>query len=335
MTLLPQDSTACYEVSRASSVVDHANNFKDLEGGVYYSLAANEPFNGVLRDYSVGDTLRASVESLSATSLEYVGYIGPEWVLVSQIFGDEDFLINGRLINGEAIYISSGKVAHSISRSASTTNMLLVEKKRFFDSFNVRNTAIRECLPFELFLRPSDGTAADLRVLFSRLFGELDREPAQSDLPTKYLEKILTTVSDIVGDDGRSDAASMSSATRAYIVDKSCELFAQHFGDESFGIVDLCERLRVSRRTLQYSFETIIGMSPSAYMRSVRLNIARQSIMTKPSESIQGSAMDAGFGHLGRFSKYYLDFFGELPSATVSKARGFAATDGRTAANVA
>ncbi|MNE60088.1 transcriptional regulator EutR [compost metagenome] len=62
-----------------------------------------------------------------------------------------------------------------------------------------------------------------------------------------------------------------------------------------------------------------MGMSPSNYIRIVRLNVARKLLLLSPSERIQGAAMDAGFNHLGRFSKYYHEFYGELPSETLSR----------------
>jgi len=58
------------------------------------------------------------------------------------------------------------------------------------------------------------------------------------------------------------------------------------------------------------------------HMRSVRLDMARQAMIRKPGGKIQGAALDAGFGHVARFSKYYFDFYGELPSATAARFNG-------------
>lgn len=60
-------------------------------------------------------------------------------------------------------------------------------------------------------------------------------------------------------------------------------------------------------------------MSPSNYVRTVRLNVARKFMLLSPHDNIQGAALDAGFSHLGRFSKYYQDFFGKLPSQALGR----------------
>ena len=86
-------------------------------------------------------------------------------------------------------------------------------------------------------------------------------------------------------------------------------------------IADLCRALRVSRRTLQYSFQETLGVSPSAYLRAVRLNGVRRQLKSPDSSatSVQDAAANWGFWHLGHFSSDYKRMFAELPSETLRR----------------
>ncbi|MBS1209317.1 MAG: Ethanolamine operon regulatory protein [Proteobacteria bacterium] len=85
--------------------------------------------------------------------------------------------------------------------------------------------------------------------------------------------------------------------------------------DEAPSIPDLCRDLHVSRRTLQNSVEEVTGMSPLAFIRSIRLNEVRRALKQgDASMSISAVAYTWGFTHLSQFAKDYRQLFGELPS---------------------
>lgn len=91
--------------------------------------------------------------------------------------------------------------------------------------------------------------------------------------------------------------------------------------DVPLGVAALCEALGVPRRTLQYSFEQALGVTPLHYLKSVRLAGARRSL-----KSGQGSVLDCclqwGFDHPSAFARDYQAMFGERPSQTLERARG-------------
>ncbi|MEM7121460.1 MAG: helix-turn-helix domain-containing protein [Pseudomonadota bacterium] len=88
--------------------------------------------------------------------------------------------------------------------------------------------------------------------------------------------------------------------------------------DTDVSIGSLCRDLGVSRRTVEYCFRDEVGLSPVAYMRSLKLHRVRRALMTPENadRSIGDLAAEAGFWHTSRFSAYYRDQFGELPSRT-------------------
>lgn len=84
-------------------------------------------------------------------------------------------------------------------------------------------------------------------------------------------------------------------------------------------MTELCELACVSRRTLQYSFETILGISPLHFLRVTRLNRVKRRLSTGSSSSVSEAAAYNGFYHLSQFSADYKQLFGELPSQTLSR----------------
>ncbi len=92
---------------------------------------------------------------------------------------------------------------------------------------------------------------------------------------------------------------------------------ALHLADrgESRTAGELAVSLGVSRRALEQAFRSALGVSPSRYLRGVRLNRARRALR-RDRLSVTEAALDHGFAHLGRFAADYRRLFGELPSQT-------------------
>ncbi len=80
----------------------------------------------------------------------------------------------------------------------------------------------------------------------------------------------------------------------------------------------LAENIGVSRRKLEYLFRETFDVSPSEYIRIIKLNELRRNLSSPTLQhlSIGDLAGDMEIWHLGRLSKYYQQQFGELPSAT-------------------
>lgn len=106
--------------------------------------------------------------------------------------------------------------------------------------------------------------------------------------------------------------------TRAYVVDKAVRFMEAHV-TETLPMSRICEAVRVSPRTLRYSFEQIVGVSPMQYMFSLRLHAVRRVLLNgEANKSIHRVAEHYGFEHLSRFAQYYREAFGELPSETTA-----------------
>ncbi|CAH2919939.1 MAG: Transcriptional regulator, AraC family [uncultured Paraburkholderia sp.] len=106
--------------------------------------------------------------------------------------------------------------------------------------------------------------------------------------------------------------------------------------DRAVGVPELCERLHVSRRTLQYCFQDVLGMAPAHYVRAIRLNGARRDLCnaSRDSRSVQDVAAAWGFWHMSQFATDYRKLFGMRPSDTLKAAIGaHSATSNRSFAH--
>ena len=85
----------------------------------------------------------------------------------------------------------------------------------------------------------------------------------------------------------------------------------------------LCREVSVSRRTLQYCFEDVLGVTPLSYLKAVRLNGARRALKARRAGSgspgIGDIAAQWGFWHPSHFREDYRRMFGELPSVTLRR----------------
>jgi transcriptional regulator GlxA family with amidase domain len=76
----------------------------------------------------------------------------------------------------------------------------------------------------------------------------------------------------------------------------------------------------LSPRTLQRTFQVEYGLCPQEWLRVERLNQVRQDLLSpRQSDSVTHTATRWGFFHLGRFSQYYRELFGEKPSETLGR----------------
>jgi len=90
-------------------------------------------------------------------------------------------------------------------------------------------------------------------------------------------------------------------------------------------VAQLAQEMGMSEKTLGQCFNSAIGRSPGTYLRAFRLTRARSYILAHAEEEanvVTAAAMKYGFWHLGRFSGYYREQFGEYPSDTAAGMTG-------------
>lgn len=172
-------------------------------------------------------------------------------------------------------------------------------------------------------LRPCPDKLQELRrclisVLDPRQFQpELLRYPqVQRNMHSAIVGHILETLRS-------ADPAPMptpSFKARSHVVNAAIDQVLAH-ASEPPTVEELCARLAISRRMLNYCFQEILGTSPLQYLRNLRLNGVRRELRDAAprGDAIRDVAGRWGFWHLPRFAAEYRALFGELPSATVKR----------------
>lgn len=91
----------------------------------------------------------------------------------------------------------------------------------------------------------------------------------------------------------------------------------------SMGVAEIAREAGTSVRALQAAFQQFKDTTPLNYLRTIRLQGARDALMDPArSQAVAEIARSWGFSHLGRFAALYHQAFGEMPSDTVRLRRG-------------
>lgn len=170
--------------------------------------------------------------------------------------------------------------------------------------------------------------AVSLQDVLQQVARRHDETPGSTG-DNELAERVMSAFMELFGGERRDQTGrSRSLAVSNWLVKRSEELLFDQMATR-LTVTDLCTRLKVSRRTLQYSFHAVTGTSPVEYLRGLRLNAARRRLTSTPSDSLRVGdiAAEVGFDHLSYFARHYRDMFGELPSHT-RRFRGVTAPQG-------
>lgn len=128
---------------------------------------------------------------------------------------------------------------------------------------------------------------------------------------------LLTVVLHTVPNSRDEALAAESRPSTPRCVSRARDYIHAHPAD-SFSLAELAAVAGVASRTLHRGFQCHLGMAPFAYLRSVRLSLARQRLLSAAPmyQRVSDVALDCGYVNLGRFARDYAAQHGERPSAT-------------------
>jgi AraC family ethanolamine operon transcriptional activator len=110
-----------------------------------------------------------------------------------------------------------------------------------------------------------------------------------------------------------------ASPTSRHRAARQAEEFLRENLDRPISVGELCLKTGVAKRTLMLGFQEAFGLSPGAYHRRLRLNLARRELFRSSHRDVTVAqvALRWGFDHFGRFSVDYHNLFGETPTTTL------------------
>ncbi|PZE24781.1 helix-turn-helix domain-containing protein [Curtobacterium sp. MCBD17_028] len=101
----------------------------------------------------------------------------------------------------------------------------------------------------------------------------------------------------------------------------AAERFIREHATSPIGITDVAAAAGMSMRGLQEAFNRTHGMTPTTYLRRVRLSMVRDRLLAADhrTDTVAEIAGAHGFGHKGRFAAAYAAEFGEAPNTTLRR----------------
>lgn len=177
---------------------------------------------------------------------------------------------------------------------------------------------------FDLGLDLATPAAASWLGVVRLLIDEVDRPGGlleRSATHREYLEKLLINgLLHLQNHDYLDELLRPGPPVRPRTVKRVMDLIETN-PEINYTISDLARHAGVGARRLQISFQETVHTSPIGYLRKVKLEHARQDLLSGD-ESVMTVAYRWGFNHAGRFSTYYRQTYGESPSDTVRRRRG-------------
>ncbi|OLL30926.1 hypothetical protein BTH42_14175 [Burkholderia sp. SRS-W-2-2016] len=139
---------------------------------------------------------------------------------------------------------------------------------------------------------------------------------AQPELGQRQVSaRILDMLDSLVENGFADEKADITWMSHSTVVARAHEMIVAR-PLEAVTVLELCEALRLSRRTVQTSFRLVTGKSPVEYMRAIRLNHVRQLLRTTSAAelTVRDAAQHWGFFHSGHFTQHYRELFDAMPS---------------------
>jgi AraC-like DNA-binding protein len=143
--------------------------------------------------------------------------------------------------------------------------------------------------------------------------GVLSRPAAQHAAAAMLAEYLATLI------DTRQDARAVRVAASLRQLNRAEEILRATF-QEPLTILEVAQQVGVSTRSLQHAFRVHRNAGPMEMLARIRLENARLRLLNaEPLDTVSGIALDCGFSHLGRFSIFYRESYGETPSDTLKR----------------
>lgn len=317
-------SQACFRVKHTREVHIHANNLDAWEQE--YEQTSSGVFHGEVREL-FDDALQVFEEVAScATSQHCRSWSDGVWVGLAVPEQADGLRFMGRPTSGLQLMLASGNEPFDLQVPAGhgLYGMVFAREELVRHIRDLHHCDWPEEVAAGWSGTPSVQTLTPLQRL--RLVGMLREvlrglqgqpQVLHHEASRRSLrEALLTVLGDTLMAGSVSEAASPRQLRRQELVHRVRELVFERPHDP-LSVQHLCAELHVTRRTLQNCFQDVLGMSPVAYLRAVRLNAVRRTLREEPGHAtIADVAARWGFWHMGHFSQDYKALFGETPSQT-------------------
>ena len=169
-------------------------------------------------------------------------------------------------------------------------------------------------------VEPQYGQFIEMMDFWFRLFGMGNGMITRADLIAEFYDRILQGLQQLI-DAGiaAGPAESPRLTRRPDLVTRARDFMIPNL-TLTLTADEIAQALGVSRRVLNYAFDSNLGIGPYQYFLTEKLHAARRKLKTCDA-SVLEAASSFGFSTPSRFARHYQRLFGELPSETKKQFR--------------
>ena len=255
-------------------------------------------------------------------TLQHVGSPprGSTGILIPGVGSREAFALGRQLAPGQCVTVADGSWLDAITRDRYVDLALAVDSDVWTSQSHWLDGSVLTSSRGARIQNPGPHWISRMQGIVDWIFMSIERHPqsmVRAEVQGSITDLLLLALSD-VGNAG--DAAHYSRQERMHqrlAVERARE-YIQAKLSEPLRLSELCRHARVHARSLEYGFREVTGLSPIAYVKSLRLNAVRKALSRRSASqrSITEIALDQGFWHLSQFAVDYRKLFGEAPSWT-------------------
>ncbi len=119
-------------------------------------------------------------------------------------------------------------------------------------------------------------------------------------------------------EEGQESRSSISKYDLEWLAELE-EHIKSHLSEPNFTLEILSLDLAMSERQIRRKVKKLVGLSPNQYIRKIRLNTAREILLSNKERSVKAVSLSVGFKRADYFSNLYYRRFGKRPSEYVVK----------------
>jgi len=201
--------------------------------------------------------------------------------------------------------------------SLSVERRLLAEQMRITEQVDLEHWLAKGCVVVND-AALGQRLSQQIATLFDSCF-TADDPPLSPRRQQLVRDTLLEVLAPVVAERLGAQAAPLYDVSHLHVVRRAREVALDRIG-EPLQVRDLCAATGACRRSLQNSFQAVLGTTPLQYLRALRLDGARRTLLAgTPGLTVTQVAEQWGFWHLSRFGQDYRRTFGELPSETLRR----------------
>jgi len=149
------------------------------------------------------------------------------------------------------------------------------------------------------------------------------RAAQKSRIFKNNLQEIITfMIADLIGEQIKAKPITNNNPEKNLV--RSAEEYIDNECETIFSIQQIADKLYTNPRNIQIAFKKYRNYTPMQFLKTRKLHKAHKNILLNKQIkcTVKEIALSVGIFDLNRFSKYYAEMFGELPSATIKRTHG-------------